>query len=46
MPEEDRYKQQARWIGEGLDRIGDGISWAGFWLGVGIVVATYVWKHL
>lgn len=37
--------ENARLLAAGLKAIGDGISWAGFWIGAGIAVATYVWKH-
>ena len=26
------------------EALGNGIAWAGFWIGVGLVWATYLWK--
>lgn len=35
-PQLSRFDQPQRWIGEGLEALGDGIKWAGFWIGLGI----------
>jgi len=35
----ERYEQPQRWFGEGLEKIGQGIAWAGFWIGLGIALS-------
>lgn len=34
----ERYEQPHRWLGEGLEALGSGIAWAGFWIGLGIML--------
>ena len=35
MEKQDRYEQKERWIAEGLEAIGSGLAYLGFWIGLG-----------
>jgi hypothetical protein len=43
-----RDHQSRRWIGEGIEsagaRVGEGLAWAGFWLGLGAVLVAAIFK--
>lgn len=42
MSERDRWGQPERWFADGLEELGKGIAWCGFWIGAGIAVAAIV----
>jgi hypothetical protein len=37
---QERFDQPQRWIADGLESIGKGIAWAGFWIGLGIALSN------
>lgn len=38
----DRHDQPQRWIADGLEKLGDGIKWAGAWIGLGMCFKEFI----